>query len=79
MCFSLPWLGSVLVWLVVICAVVAIFQVLIPWILSIAGWAPSAPILQILRIILGAIILIAVIWFIIDLLSCIGVGFPRMR
>jgi hypothetical protein len=78
MCFSLQWLGSVLVWLVVICAVVAIIQVLVPWVLSIAGWSPSAPVLQILRIIVGAVIIIVVIWFVIDLISCIG-GFPSLR
>lgn len=79
MCFSLAWFFSFLVWLVIVGAVCAVLAVLVPWALS---WWPAinvAPVMQIIRIIIGAIILIAVIWFIYDLITCVGIGFPRMR
>jgi len=77
MCFSVLWLVQLLVWLVVIGALVAILRLLLPWALSFFGEV-SGIIVGIVKIILAAIIIIAVIWFCYDLITCVG-GFPRMR
>ncbi len=76
MCFSLLWLVELLVWLVVIGALVAIMRLLLPWALSFFGEV-SAIVVQVIRIIIAAIIIIALIWFVYDLVTCVGFGFPR--
>jgi hypothetical protein len=79
MCFSLAWLFSLLVWVVIVATVVAILWILIPWLLSaLGGTDPTGGrVTQILRLIIGAIVLIAIIWFVYDLIMCFG-GFPRI-
>jgi hypothetical protein len=77
MCFSLLWFFQLLVWFVIISAIVSVLYVLVPWALAQFPGVNVAPVLAILRIIIGAIILITVIWFIYDLLVCVGT-FPRM-
>jgi len=72
-CFSLQWIGHLLVWLIVVIAVVTIVRILVPWLLSLAGGIP-APIMAIINVILWAIIAIAVVWIVVDLLSCLTGG-----
>lgn len=79
MCFTLGWLESVLVWLVVLAAVIAIIRLLVPWITSMFGLPVVG---QILNIILWAIVAIAVIYICFDLISCLlnfsdGLRLPR--
>jgi hypothetical protein len=72
MCFSLGWLEQLLIWLVVVCAVVAVIRILVPMV------APPFPVvIQILNVVMWAVITIAVIILVFDLLSCL-VGFPRL-
>lgn len=71
MCFSLAWLGQLLVYLVIIGAVFAIIRLLVPWVLSQLG-AAGGIIAQVLNIVLWAILAIIVIWVVIDLLSCLS-------
>ncbi len=78
MCFSILWLVQLLVWLVVIGALVAILRLLLPWALSFFGEV-SGLIIQIVKIIIAAVIIIAVIWFCYDIITCVGFGYPRMR
>ena len=80
MCFSLAWFFSLLVWLVVVCAVVAILHILVPWLLGTLGVVdPSGGrVFAIIRIIIGAVILVWLIWVIYDLIMCLGPGFPRL-
>ena len=80
MCFSLAWFFSLLVWLVFVCAAVAILHILVPWFLSWVGFVDptGGRVMQIIRIIIGAILLIVLIWFIYDLIVCAGLGFPRL-
>jgi hypothetical protein len=78
MCFSIEWLAHMLVGLVFICAAVGILCILIPWILSLAGIGVDARIRQVLTIIVGAVIIIALIWFCVDLYECMGGG-ARLR
>ena len=73
MCFSLGWIAQLLIWLVVVCAVVAVVRILLPMILGPLG-GPTAVIIQILRIIMWAVVCIFAIWVVFDLLQCL-VGF----
>jgi hypothetical protein len=81
MCFSLPWLEQVLVWLVIVCAIVAIIRLLVPFLTSMLG----VPIVgQVVNIILWAIIAIVCIYIIFALLSCLlsmggGLHLPGTR
>ena len=79
MCFSLLWLIQTLVWVVVVCAVVAILYKLVPYLLAQLGMA-SDVIMQVIKIIVIAIVIIAVLWLLYDLISCAGlVGSGRYR
>lgn len=78
MCFSLGWIEQLLVWLVVICAVVAIIKLLVPFVLSQLG-AAGGVIAQIINIALWAFVCILVIYFAFAVISCLmGGGFPLM-
>jgi hypothetical protein len=76
MCFSAAWFVNLLVWLIVICAVVAIFRLVLP---SVLGWLGVAGtlVMQVLNIILIAFVLIVLVWFCYDILMCASI--PRMR
>jgi hypothetical protein len=73
-CFSLLWLEQLLIDLVVICAVVAVIRLLVPWVLSKFGGTGSI-IARIIDIVLWAIVAIFVIIVVFQLLSCLlGAG-----
>lgn len=81
MCFSLPWLEQLCVWIVIVVALISALRVVIPWI---ASWAQlPAPVIAIINIIIWAVICIVAIYIIFDLLACLlgsgGVGLPRLR
>jgi hypothetical protein len=73
MCFSAAWFVNFLIWLIVVCAIVAIFRLILPLVLGWLGVAGGV-VMQVLNIILVAIVLIALIWFCVDLLQCVGAG-----
>jgi hypothetical protein len=81
MCFSLGWVEQLIVWLIIVCAVVAIIKLVIPFLDGLTGM----PIIgRILMIVLWAIVAIAVVTIIFGLLSCLlggsgSFGFPRVR
>ena len=74
-CFSLWFLRDLIIWIIVICGIVAIIRLLIP------SLVPGVPpiVLQILNIVLWVIIACAIVYLIFDLLSCALVGFPRLH
>lgn len=79
-CFSVESIITLLIWLVVICAVIAILRLLIGWIvpkLGIVGEAVGI-IMQVLWIILWAVVIIAVLLIVGDLLSCLIGMAPRI-
>lgn len=79
MCFSLAWIEALLIWLVIIGAVIAILRLFVPWVLSLFG-VSLGPIPQIIRIVIIAILAIAAIYFVFDLISCLGgISFPRLH
>ena len=74
MCFSLGWLGQLLIWIVIAVAIFAILKLLIPWVLAQLGAAGSI-IAQVINIVLWAVVVIFVIYICFDLISClIGMG-----
>ena len=62
MCFGMDWLFHLLILLVFLCGFVAIMLILIPWALSYLGVAVGDPVMRILRIIVGMMILIFIIY-----------------
>jgi hypothetical protein len=78
MCFSAAWFVNLLIWLIVICAVVAVFRLVLPIVLGWLGVAGGV-VMQVLNIILIAFVLIVLVWFCYDLLTCAGGAGMRVR
>ena len=74
MCFSAAGIENFLIWLVLVCVVVGILKILVPWILSLAGVGVSAPIAQIINILIIAVVIIAVIIVAFTLFECLAGG-----
>jgi hypothetical protein len=77
-CFSLGWVVQMLVFLVVLCLVIALLRI---WVLPMLGSVdPRIP--ATINILIWAVVCIFVIYLIADLLMCaVGSGplFPRVR
>ena len=80
MCFSLQWVESVLIWLVVICAVVALLRLLVGFVLPrlAIGGEIVGVVVRAITIVIWAIVLIAVIIFVFDLIACLAPSMPRL-
>ena len=76
-CFSLGWLENLLIWLVVIGAVIALVRLLVPLAVGPLG-AWGATVTAVLNIVVAAIVAVAVIVLVFDLLAC-AFGVPRLR
>lgn len=70
-CFDLGWFENILIWLIIICSVIAILKILVPWVLSIAGITLPPPLLAIINIVVWAVVAIAVVIFVFTLISCL--------
>lgn len=83
MCLSLDWLMHALIWLVVICAAIALVRLLISFVLPHLGIGAEIVsfIVRAAWIILWAVICVAAIYFIFSLVACLvgGVGLPHLR
>lgn len=80
-CFSLVWLESLLIWLVIIVAIVLVVRLLVPLVAATLGppWQAFVGFLtSLLNIVIGAVVTIALILLIFDLLAC-AFGVPRLR
>lgn len=74
MCFSFGWIVQALITLVLICGVVAIFNIWVsPLLASLPG---GARVVATLRVIFAVIVCIVAIVFLVDLLACVAGG-PR--
>jgi hypothetical protein len=71
MCFSLEFIEQLLVWLVIVCAIVAILRLLLPWVAAQLG-AAGGIVLAVINIVLWAIIAIYVIYFCFMLIGCLA-------
>lgn len=85
MCFSLAWFEQILIWLVIVCAVIAILKLLVPFVLSQIGaelGGAMTIIMAVIKIVIWAIITIFVIVICFELIQCLlgqggGLSFPR--
>lgn len=71
MCFSLGWLQSLLVYLVIIAAIIALLRLLLPYVLNALG-AGGGVIQGAINIVLWAIVAIFVIYIVFGLISCLA-------
>lgn len=72
-CFTLGFLESLIVWVIIVGAIVACIKLLVPWISSLVNPVVG----QIIMIILWAIVAIMVVYLIFGLLAClVGAGPP---
>jgi hypothetical protein len=83
-CFSLQWIEQLLIWLVIMVAVFAIINLLIPYVLRHAGGVLGEGVTIVvaaLRIVFWAVVVIVVIIICFDLISCLvghgGLSLPR--
>ena len=67
-CFSLGWIEQICVWLIVVAALVAIINLLVPYLTGLIGLPIVA---QIIKIVLWAVVAIACVYIIFALLSCV--------
>jgi hypothetical protein len=77
MCFSLQWIEQLLVWMIVVCAVVGILRLVLPFVLNQLG-VGGGVIMAAINIVIWAVIAIFVVMFCFDLISCLG-GFHLSR
>ena len=81
MCFGLEWIEALLIWLVVICAVIALLKLLVGFVLPKIGMSAEilAFAIRAITIVIWAIVCIAAIYFIFALISCLAPSLPRLR
>ena len=85
-CFSLQWIAQILIWCIIIGAVFAILNLIVPWALSKAGIAlgdAANMIIAVFKIIVWAFVAIVVVVIVFALISCLisaggGLGLPRL-
>jgi hypothetical protein len=70
-CFTLEFVEQLLVWLVIVCAIIAILRLFLPWIAAQLG-AVGGMVLAIINIVLWAIVCIYVIYFVFMLIGCLA-------
>jgi hypothetical protein len=85
-CFGLGWFESILIWLVIVLAVIALLRLLVSFLLPKMGLGAEivAFIVAAVQIIIWAVICIFAIFFIFELISCLmsmsgGLSLPRVR
>ena len=78
MCFDLTWFEHLLIWLIIICGIVALGRLLLPIILGWLGMGISGVVMQVINIILVVVVLIVLVVICFDIFSCLlgsGGGF----
>lgn len=74
MCFSMAWFQQLFVFVVIVCAIVAILKIIVPYVLKKAGaeiGEGMGILIQIGRVVLWAIVAIVVIYIAFALISCL--------
>ena len=81
MCFSLEWLRDLLIWIIVVCAVVALVRLLVAVVLPHLGLGAEvvSVVARARYIIMWMVICIAAVVFIFGLISCLAPSMPRLR
>lgn len=70
MCFTAASLLAILIWVVVICAIFAIIRVVVPMVAAQLG-GPGSAIVRIINIVLWAFMVIIVLYFAFEMISCL--------
>lgn len=70
MCFSLLWLVTLLVQLVILAGIIMIARLVIPWIFAKLG-VDGSILVQVLNIIIWVVVTILIIWLLYDLVTCL--------
>ena len=70
-CFSVGWFVGFLVWLVVVCGLVAIAMLILPIVLGWLGWAGDL-VMRVIRIIVAVVVIVFLIYFLYDVFLCFG-------
>jgi hypothetical protein len=80
MCFSLQWLEAFLVWLIVICAVVALLRLWIGFVIPKLGRGGEGLgfVVKAVTVIIWAIVCIGLVYFSFSLVMCLGPSMPRL-
>lgn len=74
MCFTAASLLAILIWIVIICAIFAIIRLVVPLVAAQLG-GPGSVLVQIINIVLWAVMVIIVLYFAFEMISCLmGMG-----
>lgn len=84
MCFGLMWFESLLIWIIVICGVVALLKLLIAFVLPKLGVGGEvlAFIVQAITIIIWVVVCCFAVYVIFSLIACLlggGLSMPRLH
>jgi uncharacterized BrkB/YihY/UPF0761 family membrane protein len=71
-CFSLLWFFQLLVEIACIMVLIMVAQI---WLPGLIGWDPR--ITATIRVLIGLFVFCIIVWFIYDVITCVGFGFPR--
>lgn len=71
MCFTLGWAEQLIIWLIIICGVVAFIRAILP---LLAGFIPFPIVFTLIQIVLWVVVAIAVVRVIFGLLACLSGG-----
>jgi len=84
MCFGLAWFEQILIWIIVVCAAVALLRLLVSFVLPKLGMSGEvfSFIISVVRIIIIAIVCIFAVILVFELFSCLwsiggGLSLPR--
>lgn len=80
MCFTAGSLLAILIWIVIICAIFAIIRIVVPLVAAQLG-GPGGVLVQIINIVLWAALVIIVLYFAFEMISCLigmGSGLPHI-
>jgi hypothetical protein len=75
MCFSLAWIEQLCIWIIIVAAIWAIIQLLLPYVTQFM----PAIVVQIIRIVLWAVVAIICVYIIFGLISCLLGGAGLMH
>lgn len=69
-CFGLQWLEQLFIYIIVVCAIIAIIKLLLPLVFAQLG-GPGSVLVQIINIVLWAVIACFVVYIAFALISCL--------
>jgi hypothetical protein len=81
MCFGLGWVENLLIWLIVVCAIVALLRLLISFVLPRLGMEAEimAVVIRAITIVIWAMVCIALVYFVFELIACLLPLAPMRR